>query len=197
MPLLRTLSWVALAALLLGSWPDEIVSDAGASEAKAAGMPAPRADYPVPPADQRRLFFLQRSSNANTVVYDANLAAPGSLDPERPVEVYWLRYNTDGERKRLSFAERNFAYGVDVSPVDDALGGYRVRIAALTERPFRVFIDRTGAVQATMAIAGRPARLQSVYLELAEGGLVPRVRHIDIFGVELATGRRIHERIVP
>lgn len=194
----RTSSWAVLAWLLMSAAPGLVIADgAVAGEAKAAAPAPARPDYPVPPASERRLFYLQRSSNANTVVYDARLLAPGQLDPKRPVDVYWLRYNTSGERKSLNFAERSFAYGVDATPVNDALGGFRVRIVAMEERPFRVFVDQDGKAQAIMKLAGRPARLRSVYLQLADGGLLPDVRYIDVFGTELATGRPLHERIVP
>lgn len=194
----HALHWAALAWLLLGAWPvPPACGGAMAAEARAGVSSTIRPDYPVPPANARRLFYLQRSSNANTVVYDAKLLASGRLDPERPVDVYWLRYNTDGERRGLNFAERKFAYGVEATPVDDDVGGYRVHIAALSDRPFRLFLDQAGVVQAVMELGGRPVRLQSVYLELTEGGLLPGVRHIDIFGVELASGRPVHERIIP
>jgi len=187
------LAWLLLCGGLGAASPDP----AAAGEADAAVSPLRPAGYPVPPADERRLFYLQRSSNSNTVVYDANLVAPGRLDPERPIDVYWLRYNSTGERKRLSFAERSFAYGVSVAPAEATPGGFLARVVALPQRPFRVFIDEAGKIQAIMELDGRPVRLESVYLELAGGGLLPDVRHIEVFGVELATGRPIHERIIP
>ena len=166
-----------------------------AAEAQARVPPGP--DYPVPPADANRLFFLQRSSNSNTVVYDANLTPDGKLDPERPVEVYWLRYNTTGERRALNFIERHLAYGVESRPADDGEGAFTVNIVAFKERRLLVFLDEEGRVRATTTIAGRPARLRRLFVEVVEGSLLPAVVHVDIFGEDAKTGAALHERFVP
>ena len=159
--------------------------------------PGAHADYPLPPPSDKRLFFLQRSSNANTVVYDARLGVDGGLDPERPVEVYWLRYNTSGERRALSFLERHFAYGVTSRPDPTWKGVYLARVAALEGRRFRVALDQTGRPRAELDIAERPARLQLVYVALDGKGAFAEVRHVDLHGEDLGSGAPVHERIVP
>src|SRR5947199_328024 len=61
-------------------------------------IPSLRAEFPVP-NDPNMLFYIQRSVNANTVVYAAHIDVQGRLDPDEPVEVYWRWYNIDGQRK--------------------------------------------------------------------------------------------------
>lgn len=161
----------------------------------AAASVSPRPDYPVPPDDAKRLFYLQRSSNSNTVVYDARLTPDGRLDPERPVEVYWLRYNTNGKRRGLNFIERHLAYGVEARPADD--DAFLVRLVAFSKRELKVFVDEVGKVQATTTIAGRPARLRFLFVEHEEDGLIPTIVHVDVFGEDLKTGAALRERVVP
>ena len=48
------------------------------------------------------LFFIQRSKNANEVHYDARLTKDGALDPNDPVEGYWLNKAEDGSRSGIS-----------------------------------------------------------------------------------------------
>ncbi|MDP6708570.1 MAG: DUF4833 domain-containing protein [Alphaproteobacteria bacterium] len=161
----------------------------------AATSISPRPDYPVPPDDAKRLFYLQRSSNANTVVYDARLTPDGRLDPERPVEVYWLRYNTNGKRRALNFIERHLAYGVEARPTGD--DAFLVKLVSFSKRELKVFVDQKGKVRATTTIAGRPARLRFLFVEHKKDGLIPTIVHVDIFGEDLKTGAIIHERVVP
>ena len=40
----------------------------------------------------------------------------GKLDAKRPVDVFWRRFNDDGERKELSSIERSMAFGVKADP---------------------------------------------------------------------------------
>ena len=64
-------------------------------------------------ADPRaeRLFRIERSKNANVVVYDAILTEDGLLRSKKPVEAYWLALAKDGQRKELSRIQKRFAYG--------------------------------------------------------------------------------------
>ena len=47
---------------------------------------------PVPPESPNRLFFIQRSTNINVAVYDANLIG-GKLNAKDPVRTYWYKFN--------------------------------------------------------------------------------------------------------
>src|ERR1700679_2488596 len=48
-----------------------------------------------------KLFFIQRSKNANEVHYDARVTKDGTLDPKTPVEGYWLNKALDGSRSSI------------------------------------------------------------------------------------------------
>jgi hypothetical protein len=51
------------------------------------------------------LFTIERSKNANLVVYDARLTDSGELDPKSAVVVYWLLKAQDGRREELNRVE--------------------------------------------------------------------------------------------
>ena len=50
----------------------------------------------------QKLFFIQRSKNANEVHYDARVLGDGNLDPKNPVDGYWLNKAEDGSRRPQS-----------------------------------------------------------------------------------------------
>src|SRR5690606_6269383 len=60
---------------------------AGSTIAIADRMPAVRPEFPVP-TDPNMIFYIQRSTNPNTVVYTANLRSDGKLDPKEPVKAF-------------------------------------------------------------------------------------------------------------
>jgi hypothetical protein len=47
-----------------------------------------------------------------------------------------------------------------------------------------------------MAIAGRTVKLVYVYLQVVEGGLLPKVPSLDIFGIDTSNGRAVHEHLI-
>lgn len=168
-----------------------------AAHAQADAQPRlwARDDYPIPPESATRLFFIQRSVNPNTVVYEAHLRPDGTLDPQQPIQAYWLRYASTGERRALSFVEENMAYGVRAEV--DAPGTWSVRFAAYGARDMRLRLDANGKPVLVGQVAGRSARLVSSYLHVREGRLWPSVTAVDVYGVDLASGAALHERFVP
>ncbi|MBK7628756.1 MAG: DUF4833 domain-containing protein [Bacteroidales bacterium] len=45
--------------------------------------------YPLPPKTDKMLFYLQRSFNTNTIIFEAEFSADNILNSERPVKMYW------------------------------------------------------------------------------------------------------------
>ena len=71
-------------------------------------IPRIRAQYPVP-AEPGQLFYIERSSNSNTVVYALDRDDKGAVNGRAPVTAFWRWYNVDGAKKGLNFAERMMA----------------------------------------------------------------------------------------
>lgn len=161
------------------------------------GSATPRLDWPVPPVSRNLLFYVQRSSNPNTIVYAANIASDGRLDPENPVDVYWLRFNTDGARKDLSVIERSMAFGVSARPAPDTSGEFIVSVNGMPEREARIYVRSDGQAAAEMVLNGTKARLVSAWVALDGTGFIPPILYVDIVGEAVANGRRIVERIDP
>ncbi|RHZ24799.1 hypothetical protein DYB37_002489, partial [Aphanomyces astaci] len=59
--------------------------------------------------DAHSAFIIQRSNNANTVVYKGNVVAPSnSLDPKTPLHIYWIMFALPGHpTEELNVIERN------------------------------------------------------------------------------------------
>jgi hypothetical protein len=153
--------------------------------------------YPEP-QDENLVFYLQRSGDANTVVYAVNRRADGTVDPGDPVQVYWRWYEEGGEKRELTFLQRNLAFGVQLAPSTDKPGSYVARLNAYPNIPVLVDETEDGKVRALMPIAGEPAQLICVYVERQlQLGFIPQVLHIDFFGRTLDDGKKVVERRGP
>lgn len=158
-------------------------------------LPAAAEDYPVP-REKNQIFYVQRSLNSNTIIYAARLDAEGRLDPSQPVDVYWRRYNDEGERKELSGIERSLAFGVKFAAVAGKPGSFNVRVVSYPNRPALLRIV-DGEARLEAKVAGQPSRLDHAYLEVDESGSVPSVTRVDLYGYSLATGKLLKESFTP
>lgn len=153
-----------------------------------------RSEYPVPSVDHM-LFYIQKSTNTNTVVYQLNLGEQGQLDRNKPIKVFWVRYQEEGQRKNLSFFERKFAYGVILKQLEEDANVFDVKLVALKSREFKLESSENGMARLVTDINGKRARLTNVFLEIEGNSFWPNIQYIDIYGLDLNTGEQIHERM--
>jgi hypothetical protein len=153
---------------------------------------------PIPKASENTLFYLQRSKNTNTVMYEAKVDRSGRLAKDSPVNAYWLDYEVgENVRTDLSYFERMSVYGVDTEELNDGNGSYLMRLKAFKKRAVTVTKNKLGRYVGFMDINGKRAVLQRIFIEAKEGMLTPTVVHVDLFGIDPKTGEKVFERIIP
>ncbi|MDZ7934080.1 MAG: DUF4833 domain-containing protein [Emticicia sp.] len=154
--------------------------------------------YPAPPASPNRLFYIQRSNNAHTVVYDANFINVKTFHAEQPVNVYWIRYDETTHTQKLNAVEKALVYGVEAERNAKEKNSFDVKIAALKRRILKVKINDSGKPIATMLISGIEGQLCKIFVQLeSEDALKPTIRYIELFGKNLSTGKAIYEKFIP
>jgi hypothetical protein len=157
-------------------------------------VPRVKPQYPVP-AEPNQVFYIERSSNSNTVVYCAKIGKDGKLDTASPITAYWRWYNVDGHKKDLNFAERLLAYGIKSVKHDGPNGSYSFKIAAMPERTLYIGLNDKGQPEVFGKMGERWAKLDYIYLEVDDHGLMPDVPELDLFGTDRATGKAVREHI--
>jgi len=140
------------------------------------------------------LFYLQRTSNKNTIVYDLNMVN-GMLNKEDPVHVYWIRYSDQGQRQELSYIQRTFAYGLKATPLANDAGfvmhfvSYKKYLLYLVKSP-----DNRYRVYTT--VNAKKVVLNRIFIKLNGGSFwSPNVEYVEIKGVDASNGREITDRL--
>ena len=83
------------------------------------------------PDDANVMFYIQKNTNPNTIVYAMRLGADGKMDPNEPMEVFWRRYQEDGARKKLAWLEKTFAFDFKVKPIEGKENSYVFSLIAM------------------------------------------------------------------
>ena len=185
---------LALAAALLGAALPAVAKDGTSQVTELDAIPRVKPHYPIP-SEPNQVFYIERSSNANTVIYCAKLGKDGKLDTSEPIVGYWRWYNVDGHIKPLNFAERMLAYGIKSIKHDGPNGSYSFKIAAMPERTLYIGLDAKGQPEVFSKVGARWVKLAYVYLEVDDHGIMPDVPELDFFGLDRTTGKAIHEHI--
>ena len=179
----------AAAVLLIGLLCSSLALEA------APQQPQPMLTFPVPSGIAHQLFYLQRDPNTNTVVYQLNVNEAGQLDEDEPINIFWLRYQEQGQRKPLNFIQRRFAYGFTSKKL--APNKYELKFAAYGKLP--LYLMKSGSdntFHVFVTVANTQIQLERVYLRI-EGGTfwVPNVRYIELQGLNTATHAPVSKRL--
>lgn len=125
------------------------------------------------------LFYIERNKNANTVFYDANFISPGVLDPDKPIDVYYILYAVDGKRQNLSVIERMLAYGYDAEQTGH--NQFKIKLKAFPQRLIELSVDNKGKAHAIIKINGEKSLLQRIYVK-AKPKFYTTVEYVELHG---------------
>jgi hypothetical protein len=156
-----------------------------------AQVAAPPAAAPCPP----HLFILERTTNKNIVVYDANRLPSGAFDPAKPAIAYWICNAEKGQREELTSMQWNRAYGFDTRP-EKKPDRYRMTFKADFGRSFDIRM-RDGCPVAIARIGGKKGIVRRIFVHVKTTFLVPSVQSVEIFGEDPETGAPMHEEFHP
>lgn len=150
--------------------------------------------YPIPPADQDLLFYIQRNQNQNTIVYRVNRTPDGLIHEHLPMDAYWINFTEDGgTRRELNDLQNQLAYGYDSEKISNDL--YLFNFVAYKSITFFIHRLDEDRFKALYKKDGRTVVLKSIYVYAVEFGVFPDVKYIEFFGEDLNTGLPDYQKI--
>lgn len=158
----------------------------------------PQDTFPVPNNIKNQLFYLQRTTNTNTVVYTLNVNDKGVLDESNPVKVFWIRYPEGGMRKELNFIQKAFAYGTISKKNKD--GSFTIQLVAYKKKEFilkKSSLDNTYKLYTS--INNKESEIKRIFIKIDPGGTLfnPNIVYVEMKGKEALNNKPIMERFKP
>lgn len=152
--------------------------------------------YQALPASVNRLFYVQRTPNANTIVYELNMGSDGQPDSDNPVHAYWIRYHEQGQKEELSYIQRKFAYGINAKSLGN--GKYDIRFVSYKKYPLTLMKGADGKYHIFATISQKQLILNRAFVKIEGGSFwVPKVLYVELRGTDPSTGKEYVERFKP
>lgn len=149
--------------------------------------------FPTPAGNPKQLFYLQRTSNTNTIVYELNYKN-GLLDEDEPVHVFWIRYNEKGQKEELNFIQRKFAYGIKSNLI--AQDKYKLNFVSYKKYAMYLMKGSDNKYNVYANINQKHAILDRIFVKINGGSLFsPNIEYVEIKGVDPTTGLEVRERL--
>ena len=148
--------------------------------------------FPTPAGNPNQLFFLQRSQNTNTVIYELNLKN-GMMDTVEPVHVFWICYAEHGQQEELTELQRKRAYGLATKYV--AKDHYELRFLADKKYVMDLMKGPDNKFHIYQMINQKQVIFSKIYLQLHGGTLLsPNIEYVVLTGIDPATGAVVSEK---
>lgn len=156
-------------------------------------------DYPTPPDGKNRLFYVQRTGNTNTIMYDANVSGEKTFKASEPVNIYWLRYADGGGAQGLSYLQRALAYGMKSKKIAGT-NDYEIHFVSYSKKKMRLAFDDKGVPYALIEVNGRKMKLNRIFVKIDKKTtftLAPKVEYVEFWGKDPNSGAAVYEKFIP
>ena len=151
--------------------------------------------FPTPKGIPNKLFYMQRDPNTNTIICELNVKSDGEVDKSNPVNVYWLRYQENGQKEDLSYIQKKFAYGIQSKSIGN--GEYELRFVSYKKFPLflrKSEVDNKYHVYAT--VNNKKMMLERIFVRIDGGTFwIPNVKYVELKGANPTNGIQMLERI--
>ncbi|KQM76343.1 CDP-alcohol phosphatidyltransferase [Pedobacter sp. Leaf216] len=159
--------------------------------ANAQGADPSPITFPTPNGINNQLFYLQRDPNTNTIICQLNVDKRGVVDKNQPVNVFWMRYGDNGEKKDLSYIQRKFAYGI----ISKDLGNGQFELRFTSHKKLPMYLNKLGAdkkYHVFATINNKKMQVERIFLRI-EGGTFwfPNVKYVEIKGFDASEPSKV------
>lgn len=154
--------------------------------------------FPTPTGFKNMLFYVQRSLNKNTIIYQLNTKENEEIDMNEPIKMYWVNYAGKGDVEQLNFVQRKYAYGLDAKIIDKEkktfcfnFVSYKTQtlylIKSVTDKKYHVY----------SYFNNKLVSLNRIYVHIEGGSFwYPRVKYIEVSGNDALKNEAFTQKII-
>jgi len=137
--------------------------------------------YPVPLKNPKHLFYVQRTENTNTVVYEANFDDQGQLNAKDPIKIYWVLYEQGGTVEPLTRLENTFAFGVNHKAVKNLNQVYDIELVSFKKLKLRLKQTAPFHAEILKGEGQSASPLDHIFVHANDAGLWTKVEFLEIY----------------
>ena len=153
-------------------------------------------DFPTPPNNGKLLFYIQRTLNKNTIIYELNFNSDGTLNTNEPIHPSWLRYEEGGKKQDLSYIQRKFAYGLEYIALNKQKTDFKIYFVCYKKIYIHLMKYQGNNYSAFALVNNTFMEIKKIFVNIEGGTMwVPTIKYIDVTGIETASGKYITHRI--
>lgn len=155
--------------------------------------------FPIPKGIDNMLFYVQRTINANTIVYTLNKDESGKINEKEPIKVYWIKYAQGGKIDHLTYIQKNYAYGVKAQLIDKEKKSFLIEFVSYHKKQFYLLKSPTDNKYHVYGNVNNKLSILNYILVRIDGGTfwIPNVKQVEVNSKDPSNSNKVTEIIKP
>lgn len=143
--------------------------------------------------ENKLLFKIERSRDADEIYYEVNTLADETLDTDNPIRIYWVMHTQNGQAEPLTKIQKSLAYGLKFSNVTPDTAEFQfvsfeqsLILQKAKNGIFRVFAD----------IDGQQVEVDQINIEFLNNSFwFPKIGKVEMVATLPNTGKTLTKEI--
>lgn len=164
---------------------------------KASSFKTPET-FPVPTGFKNMLFYVQRSINVNTIVYELNTSHNGEINKVEPIKYYWVNYSGASDIEPLNYIQKKYAYGLEVKLLDSEKLNYCFNFVSYKKQVLYLINTGDKHYKVYSNFNGKMVVVNRIYVHIEGGGFwTPKIKYIEVLATDPQKNETVKEKIIP
>jgi len=160
----------------------------------SSGFTNPENKEPYP--GDYTLFHIERSRDADVVMYDVNLDSQGKLDSSNPISVYWKKISGHGQPEPITMIQKKFGYGIKFKSITETVADFQ--LISYPDRTFQLRGSGNNTYRVYTISGDKEIELSSLYIQFEDNSFwFPTISRIELKGVDATFGEYLTETVTP
>lgn len=155
--------------------------------------------FPVPTGISNMLFYVQRSINKNTIIYELNVNAKDELNEDEPIKIYWINYSGKSDKESLNYIQRKYAYGIESKLIDADKKTFSFNFVSYKKK--QLFLIKSPVDKKYKVFSyfnNKFVIVNHIYIHIEGGAFwTPKIKYIDVSVKDPAKNEEYVERVIP
>ncbi|MBN1987716.1 MAG: DUF4833 domain-containing protein [Prolixibacteraceae bacterium] len=141
------------------------------------------------------LFKIERSRDADVVIYEANLSKDGSLNQKDPIRVYWKKNTDNGKIESLTKVQNSLSYGLRIIEVNSFKTEFQL---VAFEQPMTLKKNTDGDYKVYVWIEDQEMEVERIYVRFSNKSYwFPKVGSVGLYTKAVNTPEILAKVITP
>ena len=151
----------------------------------------------MPSGIKNMLFYVQRTINKNTIIYQLNVNENNELNEKEPISQYWINYAGKGDAEPLNFIQRKYAYGLNFQLTDKEKKTYSFHFVSYKKQLLYLIKAPDKKYHVYSYFNNRLFLVNRIYVHIEGGSFwTPKVKYIEVFGKDPLKNEELVEKII-